>query len=233
MHAKLLQLHVQLFVTLWTVACQAPLSLGFSRQEYRCGLPCPPPGNLPDPGIEPASPVAPALQGKSLPLSHWGSMQYRIGITNNRKMSKWRHRKLSNVFRIERPEFKQKLSNWRAHILIVTPQVSECVIWCHISLCVSSVWNSLPAPFHHLVSCYSPFKFMKSFPDPTGRVRYGLSSLPPKHMAYAAAAAAKSIQSWPTLCDPIDGSPPGSPIPGILQARILEWVAIAFSEHGI
>ena len=46
----------------------------------------------------------------------------------------------------------------------------------------------------------------------------------------AAAAAAKSLQSCPTLCDPIDGSPPGSPIPGILQARTLEWVAISFSN---
>ena len=45
-----------------------------------------------------------------------------------------------------------------------------------------------------------------------------------------AAAAAKSLQSCPTLCDPIDGSPPGSPIPGILQARTLEWVAISFSN---
>ena len=45
-----------------------------------------------------------------------------------------------------------------------------------------------------------------------------------------AAAAAKSLQSCPTLCDPIDGSPPGSSIPGILQARILEWVAISFSR---
>ena len=45
-----------------------------------------------------------------------------------------------------------------------------------------------------------------------------------------AAAAAKSLQSCLTLCDPIDGSPPGSPVPGILQARVLEWVAIAFSE---
>ena len=43
-------------------------------------------------------------------------------------------------------------------------------------------------------------------------------------------AAAKSLQSYPTLCDPIDGSPPGSPIPGILQARTLEWVAISFSK---
>ena len=46
----------------------------------------------------------------------------------------------------------------------------------------------------------------------------------------AAATAAKSLQSCPTLCDPIDGSPPGSPVPGILQARTLEWVAIAFSD---
>ena len=44
------------------------------------------------------------------------------------------------------------------------------------------------------------------------------------------AAAAKSLQSCPTLCNPIDGSPPGSPVPGILQARTLEWVAISFSN---
>ena len=46
----------------------------------------------------------------------------------------------------------------------------------------------------------------------------------------AAAAAAKSLQSCPTLCDLIDGSPPGSPVPGILQARTLEWVSISFSN---
>ena len=46
----------------------------------------------------------------------------------------------------------------------------------------------------------------------------------------AAAAAAKSLQWCPTLCDPIDDSPPGSPVPGILQARVLEWVAISFSS---
>jgi len=53
-----------------------------------------------------------------------------------------------------------------------------------------------------------------------------------KHIHYhaAAAAAAKSLQSCPTLCDPIDGNPPGSPVPGILQARTLEWVAISFSN---
>ena len=55
--------HVRLFVTLWTVDHQAPLSMGFSRQEYWSGLPCPPPGDLPNPKIEPASLVSPALAG--------------------------------------------------------------------------------------------------------------------------------------------------------------------------
>ena len=49
-------------------------------------------------------------------------------------------------------------------------------------------------------------------------------------LSAAAAAAAKLLQSCPTLCDPIDGSPPGSPVPRILQARTLEWVAISFSN---
>ena len=49
-------------------------------------------------------------------------------------------------------------------------------------------------------------------------------------LQYTAAAAAESLQSCPTLCNHIDGSPPGTPVPGILQARILEWVAISFSN---
>ena len=49
------------------------------------------------------------------------------------------------------------------------------------------------------------------------------------YLHYEDAAAAKSLQSCSTLCDPIDGSPPGSPVPGILQGRILEWVAISFN----
>ena len=108
--------HVRLFVTPWTVARQAPLSMGFSRQEYWCGLPCPPPGIFPTQGSNPHLSRLLYLQASSLPLA------------------------------------------------------------------------------------------------------------PP------AAAAAKSLQSCPTLCDPIDGSPLGSSVPGILQARILEWVAISFSN---
>ena len=53
---------VQLFATPWTVACQPPLSRGFYRHEYWNGLPFPPPGDLPDPGIKPEWPVSPALQ---------------------------------------------------------------------------------------------------------------------------------------------------------------------------
>ena len=64
---------VWLLATLWTVAYQAPLSMEFFRQEYWSGLPYPPPGDLPNPGIKPASPSTPSLQANSLPLSHWGS----------------------------------------------------------------------------------------------------------------------------------------------------------------
>ena len=53
--------HGRLFATLWTVSHQAPLSVGFCRQEYWSGLPCPPPGDLPNPGIEPMSLMSPAL----------------------------------------------------------------------------------------------------------------------------------------------------------------------------
>ena len=65
--------HVRLLATLWTVACRAPLSMGFSRQEYWSGLPLPSPGDLPSPGIEPMSPVSPALQADSLPTEPPGT----------------------------------------------------------------------------------------------------------------------------------------------------------------
>ena len=70
--------HVRLSTTPWTVARQAPLSMGFSRQEYWSGLPCPPPGDLLDSGIKPMSPAAPALQADCLPLSHQGSPGYSL-----------------------------------------------------------------------------------------------------------------------------------------------------------
>ena len=113
---------VPLFAPPWIYSNQTTLSMGFSRQEYWSGLPCPPPGYLPDPGIEPTSPVAPALQADSLLLSHWES-----------------------------------------------PGNMTCM-------------------------------------------------------------CAKSLQSCPTLCNPVDCSPPGSSVHEILQSCILEWAAMPFSR---
>ena len=73
---------VQFFATRWTVARQAPLSVGLSRQEYWNGLPFPPPGDLPDPGIKPASPRSSASQVDSLLLSHWGSLPRHVLLLN-------------------------------------------------------------------------------------------------------------------------------------------------------
>ena len=65
--------HVRLVATLWTVNCQAPLSMGFSRQEHWNVLPCPPQGIFLTQGSETAAPAAPAFQADSLSLSHQGS----------------------------------------------------------------------------------------------------------------------------------------------------------------
>ena len=70
---------VRLFATPWTVAHQAPLSMGFSGQEYWSGLPCPPPGDLPNPGIDPRSPT---LQEESLPAELPGKPIYKLLMAN-------------------------------------------------------------------------------------------------------------------------------------------------------
>ena len=88
-----------------------------------------------------------------------------------------------------------------------------------------------------LLKCYTQYvsKFGKlSSGHRTGKCQFSLQSqrraMPSSNYHTAAAAAAKSLQSCLTLCDPIDSSPPGSTIPGILQARTQEWVAISFSN---
>ena len=70
---------VQLFATPRTLGPQIPLFMGFFRQKYWSGLPCPSPGDLPYPEIRPASPVSPALQADSVLLSHWGSPKGLLG----------------------------------------------------------------------------------------------------------------------------------------------------------
>ena len=71
--------HVQLFVIPWTIACKAPLSMGFIRQEYWSGLPFPSPGDLPNPGIEPG---CPALQADSL-LAESGGKSKKVKVTQS------------------------------------------------------------------------------------------------------------------------------------------------------
>ena len=95
--------HIQLFSSLWAAARQAPLSVGFPRQEYWSGLPCPPPGDLPDPAIEPASltlplggvfsvpfpaisPMSRTVSGTQQGLSECGQME---GMTLTRTLSLW------------------------------------------------------------------------------------------------------------------------------------------------
>ena len=74
--------HVRLFATPWTVAYQAPLSMGFSRQEYWSGLPFPSPGDLPNPGIKPGSP---ALQTDALPSEPLGELTNTFQVLTNLK----------------------------------------------------------------------------------------------------------------------------------------------------
>ena len=91
-------------------------------------------------------------------------------------------------------------------------------------------WNGLPWRRTEIIvfEIASKYRISGSFVDYDG---YSISSVGKVFLpTVAAATAAKSLQSCLSLCDPIDGSPPGSTIPGILQARTLEWVAISFSN---
>ena len=76
---------VQLFANLWTIALQAPLSMGFSRQEYCSGFPCPPPGDLPNPGIELASLPSPAWAGSFFTTSATWEAHSSVSITSFKK----------------------------------------------------------------------------------------------------------------------------------------------------
>ena len=90
-----------------------------------------------------------------------------------------------------------------------------------MTLITAGGWNKI-LPGITIKVCMSKFLFLL--------IQYMTFFLVFLELAAAAAAAAKSPQLCPTLCDPRDGSPPGSPVPGILQARTLEWVAISFTN---
>ena len=83
--------HVQLFVTPWTIAHQAPLSMGFPSEEYWSRLPWPPPGDLPNPVIKPMSLTSPALAGGFFTMSSLGSLRAKMATAKLRYESKERH----------------------------------------------------------------------------------------------------------------------------------------------
>ena len=98
-----------LFVTPWTVAHQAPVSMGFPRQEYWSGLPFPPPGDVPDTGIKRGSLASPPWQSDSLPLYHLGSPQMSYLGSNNfkkkiRKASGKKKKKKTKLFLLKKKD---------------------------------------------------------------------------------------------------------------------------------
>ena len=86
-------IHVVFFATPWTTACQAPLSMGFSRQEFWNGFLCPPARNLPGPGIEPASPVSPAFQVDSLPTEPPGMAIHHKSVKLLLEKKRFKHKR--------------------------------------------------------------------------------------------------------------------------------------------
>ena len=111
-------------------------------------------------------------------------------------------------------------NGWRKKKFVIASVTLE-IVQLHYWFAEDFYWQKVILSIFHL-SVLASFKSLYTIQS-KGDICYLLS-------AAAAAAAAKSLQSCPTLCNPIDGSPPGSPVPGILQARILEWVAISFSN---
>ena len=118
--------HVQLFATLWTVPCPAPLSMGFSRQKDRSGLPCPPPRDLPGPGIEPVSLMSPALAEGFFTTSTWEAPYTLLtGIKNG----------VGTLENSWADSYKTK------HVTVMPPSNSMLVYLAHESYCANTLNN--------------------------------------------------------------------------------------------
>ena len=153
----------------WTVARQAPLSMEFSRQEYWSGVPLPPPGDLPDPGIEAASLTSPALASRFFTTS----------------------------------------ATWEAHRMAPAAESHQSCL----TLC-DRIDGSPPGS--------------RPWDSPGKNTGVACHFLPQRMKVKREREVA---QSCPTLRDPMDCSLPGSSVHGISQARVLEWGAIAFSDR--
>ena len=168
--------HVQLSATLWTVVCQASLSMDSLGKDTGV-VAMTSPGDLPHPGFKPKSPASVG--------------RFFTTIYNKVLFSRFLNVRFSGIHIVVRPPPPSISGTFllsQTETVSIKPLLPSPTLW--------SPWLEPP-------SCLREFDY-----------------------SAAAAAAAESLQSCPTLCDPIDCSPPGSAIPGILQARTLEWVAI-------
>ena len=118
--------HVQLFATTWTVALQAPQPMGLSRQEYWSGLPYPPPGNLPNAGI---NLISPTLQADSLPLSHWGNPMTNLDSILEGLQSKGISRVFSSATIQKHQFFSTQPSFLVAQMVKSPPAMQETCVW--------------------------------------------------------------------------------------------------------
>ena len=195
----------------WTVAHWASLSMGFSRQEYWSGLPCPPPGDLPGPWIKPTSPVAPALQADSLQLwpdclHNWATFPF-------------------NLFTVE-PPGKSKCKQ----IEVLNPTSYSC--WVSRAKSVTSLYICLLWKWCNIHMYFIGLLFWVRFYTWSAE-RSTWHKASAQEMLYAVWLKVKVLfaQSCLTLCNPVDCSPPGSSIHGVLQERTLEWAAVPFSRR--
>ena len=221
---------VWLFLTLWTVVCQAPLCLGFSRQEYWSGLPCPPPGDIPDPGVRPESLTSPALASRFFTTSATWEAPYKdiqvyIYTVELPFATTWMD--LEGIMRSKISDTEEdrycRLPTWLSR----KESICQCRrhrfdLWVRKMPCRKK-WQLTPV--------FLPGKSHGQ------RSLVGYNPRNPKKMRQDSATGqhmcvhAKFLQSrWP-LCNPMDGSPPGSSVHGILQARILDWIATPFSRE--
>ena len=209
--------------------------MGFSRQEYWSGLPCPPPGDLPDLGIEPLSLMSPALAGRFFTASTPGKPLTFYSLYPQERILKALKYMVSESLHIH--------LSWEWFHPSLSTQSSMTTLFWGIRIDVPLLpIHSFTHSFIHSLSMpgsvqnTNVFCKVSSFYRSSGIRRKILSlccfgqNTTSNVFCRIHAAAAKSLQSCSTLCNPIDSSPLGSPVPGILQARTLEWVAISFSN---
>ena len=121
MRAQLLS-HIQLFTTLWTIAHQTPLSMVPPRQEYWSGLPCPPPGDLSNPGIEPVSPTSPASAGRFFTIEPPGKpLVGTLAVSHSRPV-------LAPILTCHPDSFQSPKCRPRSSSFIQSPSLTVCVI---------------------------------------------------------------------------------------------------------